>query len=124
MKKAMKLIVILMLMHFTSLAQDTNCVLIAGKATFHFNYYIGEIDSVVVDEKLQDKEFGILPNEVLVVDLYDNHSDVKSVKIKRRKIVLYYTDNTIESFWTRSGDVTFEFYGDSIERIIINRPVF
>ena len=120
----MKLIVILMLMHFTSLAQDTNCVLIAGKATFHFNYYIGEIDSIVVDEKLQDKEFGILPNEVLVVDLYDNHSKVKSVKIKQRKIKVYYTDNTTQSFWTRSGDKTLEFYGENIERIVINKPIF
>lgn len=116
--------VILMLMHFTSLAQDTNCILIAGKGTFHFDYYTGEIDSIVVDEKLQDKEFGILPNEVLVVDLYDNHSKVKSVKIKRRKIRVYYTDNTTQSFWTRSGDETYEFYGENIERIVINRPIF
>tara|TARA_R100001480_G_C4720228_1_gene179820 strand:- start:62 stop:436 length:375 start_codon:yes stop_codon:yes gene_type:complete len=124
MKKAIKLIIILILMDFISFAQDTNCVLIAGKATFHFNYYIGEIDSVVVDEKLQDKEFGILPNEVLVVDLYDNHSKVKSVKIKQRKIKVYYTDNTTQSFWTRSGDESFEFYGESIERIVINKPIF
>ncbi len=113
-----------MLMYFTNLAQDTNCVMISGKGTFYFDYYSGKIDTVLVDEKLQDKEFGIKPNEVLVVDLYDNHSKVKSILIKRRKIEVYRIDGILEYFWTHSGDKTFEFNGKDITRIIINKPTF
>ena len=125
MKKSIVSIALL-LAGFAGNAQtlDTNCVLIAGKATFHFNYKKGTIDSTVVDDKLQDKEFVINPNEVLVVDLYDNNKHVRSVKIKRRKLDVYYRDNTWERFRYNSGDQTLVFNGRFVKHIIIHRPIF
>ncbi len=122
MKKV--LFLFLILFSFTNLqAQDTNCVLIAGKATFYFNYYTNTIDSTIVDEKSAKKLFLVKPNEVLVVDLYDDNKHVRSVHIKRRKITICKRGKKAYSFWTKSGNKSFYFEGKEIEMIIVGRAV-
>ena len=114
----------LFLFGFTNLqAQDTNCVLISGKETYYFNYYESTIDSTIVDDKSVKKLFLIKPNEVLVVDLYDNNKHVRSVHIKRRKITICKRGKKAYSFWIKSGNESFYFGGKEIEMIIVGRAV-
>ena len=100
---------------------DTICEMVSGKYHFKFDYNTSEIIKKNKYRKYKKVDIKIEPNQFLYLDLLDK--DTKLL-LKRRKITIYFTNNTYEVTYLRSKEnMSIEFDGKEVERITVHKPL-
>ena len=100
---------------------DTICEMVSGKYHFKFDYNTSEIIEKNKYRKYKKVDIKIEPNQFLYLDLLDK--DTKLL-LKRRKITIYFTNNTYVVTYLRSKEnMSIEFDGKEVERITVHKPL-
>ena len=100
---------------------DTICEMVSGKYHFKFDYNTSEIIEKNKYRKYKKVDIKIEPNQFLYLDLLDK--DTKLL-LKRRKITIYFTNNTYEVTYLRSKEnMSIEFDGKEVEKITVHKPL-
>ena len=123
--KEIKLIIISLLVTGFSYSQtiDTICHMVAGKKHFEFDFYESKIINKTKNIIFKDISININKYQYLVLDLYDDCDCVEIKKfVKERKLIVFYNNGDIKEYIYESSDVTLEFDGTEINKIIIKKP--
>tara|TARA_R100001594_G_scaffold1652_2_gene7130 strand:+ start:453 stop:827 length:375 start_codon:yes stop_codon:yes gene_type:complete len=100
---------------------DTLTHAVSGKTQFEFKTGTSKIINVIDSKKYEDFTFKLNKNCFLYIDLFDKVNG-DTLYLRNRLVTVYIRNGEIDTFFVNSEDITLQFTGNWVEKVVIHAP--